>query len=161
MTFFIFRSYGFDYFGFLTNARRDAMRSKTQWVIYRDLDWWPGPQKVQFGEITGYLEVVGLFLALLRAYCLTIHTVFLLLFQRKFVRQHQRSCTFQFQRSPLGQTVQPSSIYSWSVSYILEHEFLCLGRLGKLRAVRIRKWIWVFLGNFWGCFFQFFVHKML
>ena len=43
---------GFDYFGFLTNARRGAMRSKTQWVIYRDLDWWPGPQKVQFWEIT-------------------------------------------------------------------------------------------------------------
>ena len=63
--FFIFRPYGFDYLGFLTNARRGAMRSKTQWVIYRDLDWWPGPQKVQFGEITGYPEVVGLFLALL------------------------------------------------------------------------------------------------
>ena len=61
----IFRPYGFDYFGFLTNARRGAMRSKTQWVIYRDLDWWPGPQKVQFGEITGYPEVVGLILALL------------------------------------------------------------------------------------------------
>ena len=30
------------------------MSSKTQWVFYRDLDWWPGPQKVQFGEITGY-----------------------------------------------------------------------------------------------------------
>ena len=43
---FIFRPYGFDYLGFLTNARRGAMRSKTQWVIYRDLDWWPGPQKV-------------------------------------------------------------------------------------------------------------------
>ena len=63
---FIFRPYGFDYLGFLTNARRGAMRSKTQWVIYRDLDWWPGPQKVQFEEITGYPEVVGLFLALLR-----------------------------------------------------------------------------------------------
>ena len=62
---FIFRPYGFDYFGFLTNARRGAMRSKTQWVIYRDLDWWPGPQKVQFGEITGYPQVVGLILALL------------------------------------------------------------------------------------------------
>ena len=62
---FIFRPYGFDYLGFLTNARRGAMRSKTQWVIYRDLDWWPGPQKVQFEEITGYPEVVGLILALL------------------------------------------------------------------------------------------------
>ena len=62
---FIFRPYGFDYLGFLTNARRGAMRSKTQWVFYRDLDWWPGPQKVQFGEITGYPEVVGLILALL------------------------------------------------------------------------------------------------
>ena len=61
----MFQPYGFDYFRFLTNARRGAMRLKTQWVIYRDLDWWPGPQKVQFGEITGYPEVVGLFLALL------------------------------------------------------------------------------------------------
>ena len=26
--------------------------SKTQWFFYRDLDWRPGPQKVQFGEIT-------------------------------------------------------------------------------------------------------------
>ena len=36
--FFIFRPYEFDYLGFLTNARRGAMRSKPQWVIYRDLD---------------------------------------------------------------------------------------------------------------------------
>ena len=49
----IFRPYEFDYLGFLTNARRGAMRSNTQWVFYRDLDWWPGPQKVQFGEIPG------------------------------------------------------------------------------------------------------------
>ena len=66
LKFFIFSPYGFDYLGILTNARRGAMRSKTQWVIYRDLDWWPGPQKVQFREITGYPEVVGLILALLR-----------------------------------------------------------------------------------------------
>ena len=25
----------------------------------------------------------------------------------------------------------PSSIYSWSISHILEHEFFCLGRLGS------------------------------
>ena len=31
------------------NGCRGAMRSKTQWVFYRDLDGWPGPQKVQFG----------------------------------------------------------------------------------------------------------------
>ena len=54
LKFFTFLPYGFDYLGFLTNARRGAMRSNTQWVFYRDLDWWPGPQKVQFGEITGY-----------------------------------------------------------------------------------------------------------
>ena len=66
---FIFRPYGFDYLGFLTNARRSAMRSKTKWVFYRDLYWWPGPQKVQFGEITGYPFVVGLFLALLKLAC--------------------------------------------------------------------------------------------
>ena len=53
--FFIFRLYGFDYFGFLTNAWRGAMRSKTQWVFYRDLDWQPGPQKV-----TGYPKVRAL-----------------------------------------------------------------------------------------------------
>ena len=58
----IFWPYGYDYLGFLTNAQRGAMRSKSWW----DLDWWPGPQKVQFGEITGYPEVVGLILALLR-----------------------------------------------------------------------------------------------
>ena len=63
--FFILWPYGFDYLGFLTNARRDAMLSKTQWVFYRDLDWWPGPQKVQFLKITGYPEVVWLILALL------------------------------------------------------------------------------------------------
>ena len=87
LKFFTFLPYGFDYLGFLTNARRDAMRSKTQWVFYRDLDWWPGLQKVQFGEITGYPEVVGLILALLGwdhlnfsasldhqlSQCLTIH----------------------------------------------------------------------------------------
>ena len=33
---------------------------------------WPGPQKVQFGEITGYPEVVGLILALLST-LLTFH----------------------------------------------------------------------------------------
>ena len=60
LKFFTFLPYGFDYLGFLTNARRGAMRSKTQWVIYRGLDWWPGPQKVQFGEIAGYPEVVQL-----------------------------------------------------------------------------------------------------
>ena len=47
---FIFQPYGFDYLGFSTNTRRGAMRSKTQWFFYRDLDWWPGPQKIQFGE---------------------------------------------------------------------------------------------------------------
>ena len=47
--------HGFENLGFLTNARSGAMRSKTQWVFYRDQDWWPGPQKVQFGEITVYL----------------------------------------------------------------------------------------------------------
>ena len=38
LKFFTFLPYGFDYLGFLTNARRGAMRSKTQWVFYRDLD---------------------------------------------------------------------------------------------------------------------------
>ena len=34
---FIFRPYGFENLGFLENAPRDAMMSKTQWVYYRDL----------------------------------------------------------------------------------------------------------------------------
>ena len=68
LKFFIFRPYGFEYLEFLTNARRGAMRSKHHWVFYRDLERWPGPQKVQFREITGYPEVVGLILALLRFY---------------------------------------------------------------------------------------------
>ena len=38
LKFFIFLPYGFDYLEFLINARRGAMRSKTQWVFYRDLD---------------------------------------------------------------------------------------------------------------------------
>ena len=63
---FIFWPYGFDNLWFLKNVRRGAMRSKTQWVFYRDLEWWPGPQKVQFWKTTGYPEVVGLILALLR-----------------------------------------------------------------------------------------------
>ena len=28
-------------------------------------------------------------------------------------------------------TYYPSSIYSWSIGHILEHEFFCLGRLGS------------------------------
>ena len=55
----IFRPYGFVYFGFLTNARRGAMRSKTQWVFYRDLDWWPRPQKVQFKKSVGFRAHLG------------------------------------------------------------------------------------------------------
>ena len=62
---FTSRPYGFDYLWFFTNAHRGGMRSKTQWVFYRDLDCWPGPQKVQFGKIAGYPELVGLILALL------------------------------------------------------------------------------------------------
>ena len=27
--------------------------------------------------------------------------------------------------------LNPSSIYSWSIDHILEHEFFCLGRLGS------------------------------
>ena len=38
LKFFIFRPYGFDYLGFLTNSRRGVMRSKMQCVLYRDLD---------------------------------------------------------------------------------------------------------------------------
>ena len=50
----------------------------------------------------------------------------------------------------------PSSIYSWTISHILEHEFFCLGGLGSSGS-KEKKWIWVFLRNFWGRFFQLFV----
>ena len=64
--------------GFLTNARRGAMGSKTKWVFYRDLDWWPGPQKVQFWKINGYPEVAWLILALLIVYlwCLSLLSLY-------------------------------------------------------------------------------------
>ena len=52
-----------------------------------------------------------------------------------------------------------SSIYSWSISHILENEFICLGRLGSSGHNKEKKWIWVFLSNFWGWFFQLFVGK--
>ena len=68
LKFVIFRPYGFENLEFLTTVRRGAMRSKTQWVFYRDLDWWPGPQKVQCREITGFPWVVELFLALLNGW---------------------------------------------------------------------------------------------
>ena len=48
----------------------------------------------------------------------------------------------------------PSSIYSWSIGHILEHEFFCLGRLGS-QGSKGKKWIWGILSNFWGCFFNF------
>ena len=51
-----------------------------------------------------------------------------------------------------------SSIYSWSISHFLEHEFFCLGHLGWAGS-KEKKWIWVFLSNFWVCFFQLFVGK--
>ena len=50
----------------------------------------------------------------------------------------------------------PSSIYSWSIGHILEHEFFCLGHLGCAGSKGKKKWIWVFLSNFWGWFFQLF-----
>ena len=52
----------------------------------------------------------------------------------------------------------PSSIYSWSISHILEHEFFCFGCLGWAGS-KEKKWIWIFLSNFWGWFFQLFVGK--
>ena len=54
LNFFIFLTLWIWLSWILTNARRGVMRSKTQWVLYSDLDWWPGPQKVQCREITGY-----------------------------------------------------------------------------------------------------------
>ena len=52
------------------------------------------------------------------------------------------------------------SIYSWSIGHILEHEFFCLGCLGWAGS-KEKKWIWVFLCNFWGCFFQLFEGKKI
>ena len=50
----------------------------------------------------------------------------------------------------------PSSIYSFSISHILKREFFCLGRFGS-QGSKEKKWICVFLSNFWGCFFKLFV----
>ena len=49
----------------------------------------------------------------------------------------------------------PSSIYSWSIGHILEHEFFCFGRLGS-KGSKEKKCIWGFLSNFLGWFFQIF-----
>ena len=38
---------------------------------------------------------------------------------------------------------------------------LLFGPFGQLRAARKKKWIWVFLSNFWGWFFQLFVVKKI
>ena len=40
--------------------KRTGLLLENKGVFYWDLDWWHGPQKVQFGEITGYPWVVGL-----------------------------------------------------------------------------------------------------
>ena len=45
-----------------------------------------------------------------------------------------------------------------AIGHILEHEFFCLGCLGSAGS-KEKKWIWVFLGNFWGWFFQLFEGK--
>ena len=50
----------------------------------------------------------------------------------------------------------PSSIYSWSIGHILEHEFFSWGRLGSSGS-KEKMWIWVILRNFWGCFFFIFL----
>ena len=47
-----------------------------------------------------------------------------------------------------------------AIGHILEHEFFCLGCLGSAGS-KEKKWIWVFLGNFWGCFFQLFEGKKM
>ena len=51
----------------------------------------------------------------------------------------------------------PSSIYSWSIGHILEHEFFSLGRLGG----KEKKWIWGILSNLWGWLFQLLVVKII
>ena len=57
--FFIFRPYGFDYLGFLTNTRRVMMRSKTQLVLDRDLNWWHGNKKSNSGKSLGTFRLHG------------------------------------------------------------------------------------------------------
>ena len=59
LKFFIFLPYGFDYLEFLTNARRGAMRSKTQWVFYRDLDDVMDHKKSNSGKSLGTLRLKG------------------------------------------------------------------------------------------------------
>ena len=41
-------------FGIFDKHPQGCDEVKNSMVFYRDLDWWPGPQKVRFGEITGY-----------------------------------------------------------------------------------------------------------
>ena len=60
---------------------------------------------------------------------------------------------------PLKKRSKYSLIYSWSIGHILEHEFSWLGHLGCAGS-KEKKWIWVFLSNFWGWFFQLFVGKI-
>ena len=54
----------------------------------------------------------------------------------------------------------PSSIHSWSIGHILEHDFFCLGHLGCAGS-KEKKWIWGILSNFWGWFFQLFEGKKI
>ena len=75
----------------------------------------------------------------------TVHLLFMY-FTTAWLRQISRLGTY------------PSSIYSWSIGHILEHEFFCLGRLGS-QGSKEKKWIWGILSNFWGWCFQLFVCK--
>ena len=104
---------------FLTNARRGAMRSKTQWVFYRDLEWWPGPQKVQFWKTNGYPEVVGLILALLRE-----NSHFYLFWTKSFFIFHMKS-TFLSNKPKEGYRLVSLIKFSFFFLSYLELQIVC------------------------------------
>ena len=65
-----------------------------------------------------------------------------------FCKNHVKSkgSNLLFSLVSLWNYLYPSSTYSWSISQIF-----CLGRFGSYAWVNF---FWVFLSNFWGCFFS-------
>ena len=55
----------------------------------------------------------------------------------------------------------PSSIYSWSIGHILEHEFFCLSRLGSQGSKEKKSGFEVFWATFEGGFFNFLRSKII
>ena len=51
-----------------------VMSSKTGWVIYREVNYRSGGQKLKIGDLTGYPQVVELLIELLRDSLLSSYT---------------------------------------------------------------------------------------